>query len=707
MTFAIVSVCAASPKVPIEAQHKVELFSCEEKMALITDVFLAALTLAVAVLVILATKGIHLGQLSGIGSIGMNAAYIMIGVAGGILLIDVIKLLVQMVRHISRLFDINSRLVSDKSAAGLEQKVQFLEQEKTALTAAETALKKELALLEKSKTNELAILQGKMVETESEARSAIQTGLKTFEQTQAKSTKKIEELENEISLLKQQISQGANEAAQQQIKVLEIAKLDLETKLKIQGQLDEVNAQLATKQAELQEFCEKILQPQVARLDELKKQQLALEQEIEQKTQQSEAAAKLSEAAAKNLYEETRSQAQELASQIEKDAIAQASQKTEAAELQRNQLIIAIKELEAHITHLRDQVLAKLTAETQDLQKTIAQHKQEIEQSNLQKQQILDEAQRIAGQIKLQAMEEGNRIIEEAKVLPAEATKHSIQAITEAAQRQAGNVIAEAEKKANMMLEDAKNQAEALPPTLAKQINELQAHKRQLEKDIIELGQEQLKTLASPRTIIKKFETTTAVATSPKLDDIMQEVSTLLNNSDVVNTSSAQDVLNTSSGTDMLNISSEKEEEEVEQPQVLTEVEQPKLQQDDIATALTQAMTFQVTVNKKQVTYNLAQLSFEFLEGVNPLANTVKKRTAFETQTKQILSYHKKLTQEIQELAVQIGASQDEKEKVEQIQTLTKKCEEMKGYLSGFIKSNTGKSKLSITPINFFNKAKQ
>ncbi len=87
--------CDVRKGVSLEAISKVE------KGALITDIVLVSLAAIAAALVLVQSNGlINLpGPLSSLGSLGSQAAYVMLGAAGGAIVLDVVKLIVQQARH--------------------------------------------------------------------------------------------------------------------------------------------------------------------------------------------------------------------------------------------------------------------------------------------------------------------------------------------------------------------------------------------------------------------------------------------------------------------------------------------------------------------------------------------------------------------------------------------------------------------------------
>ena len=112
----ITACCATQSQPPIESQHKVQVHSCEEKMALITDVFLVALAATVAIGILLTTNGlVDLGPLNSISILGPEVAYIMLGVAGGVVVINTLILMAKMSSHISHLANINHKLGKSKN----------------------------------------------------------------------------------------------------------------------------------------------------------------------------------------------------------------------------------------------------------------------------------------------------------------------------------------------------------------------------------------------------------------------------------------------------------------------------------------------------------------------------------------------------------------------------------------------------------------
>ncbi len=111
MSFLAVRIgCATVAQTPIEQQHTVTLLSCEEKATLITDIAIASIVALLAIGIILSNQGINLGPLNALSMFSSQTAYIMIGAAGGVLLLDLFSLMVKMASHISRLFELNHTL---------------------------------------------------------------------------------------------------------------------------------------------------------------------------------------------------------------------------------------------------------------------------------------------------------------------------------------------------------------------------------------------------------------------------------------------------------------------------------------------------------------------------------------------------------------------------------------------------------------------
>jgi hypothetical protein len=104
MTYFVTS-CFTNRPVDVTTHTKAIILSRPEKWTLITDAALVAMALIVATLIALATKGVALGQLSSLGSIGMKGVYALVGAAAGVLVLDLTKLIVKMVTLIRHLFD--------------------------------------------------------------------------------------------------------------------------------------------------------------------------------------------------------------------------------------------------------------------------------------------------------------------------------------------------------------------------------------------------------------------------------------------------------------------------------------------------------------------------------------------------------------------------------------------------------------------------
>src|ERR1700722_16844260 len=256
MSFPIVSLCVTNPEV-LEDQHKLQLLPCEKRMALITDVFLAALAIAVAILVILSCKGINLGELSGIGSLGVKAAYILIGAASGVILVDGITLLVQMARHISRLLETITSLRNQTADRVLEAEKSQLAQTKAQLEGENEALKAEkeqsdsdlklaqikiaqvedlsqqLEQLTNQSKSDLKLAQIKIAQVEELSKQTAEERTKKTAQETQRLQDQIQEQASQIDALKGQLtkaSEGAEPLTRNRIQVVEKENLELKTK---------------------------------------------------------------------------------------------------------------------------------------------------------------------------------------------------------------------------------------------------------------------------------------------------------------------------------------------------------------------------------------------------------------------------------------------------------------------------------------------
>ncbi len=150
MSYIIISACCVTQsQPPIEKQHTVQLHSCEEKLALITDIFLTSLAAAVAIGIILTANGlIDLGPLNAISTLGPEVAYRMFGVAGGVVIVDTMIVMAKMSSHISRIAKLNQTLGES------EDTQNFLR-----LTNEHQELTKEHRELTKELTNQKAAFQ--------------------------------------------------------------------------------------------------------------------------------------------------------------------------------------------------------------------------------------------------------------------------------------------------------------------------------------------------------------------------------------------------------------------------------------------------------------------------------------------------------------------------------------------------------------------
>src|ERR1700722_2487222 len=90
------SLYTACSKQTIEKQY--EVLINEGKIALIADLILVALAIAVATLVLVSIQGGKLGPISGIGVMGTKAAYAILGAAGGIIVLDTALIITHLIR---------------------------------------------------------------------------------------------------------------------------------------------------------------------------------------------------------------------------------------------------------------------------------------------------------------------------------------------------------------------------------------------------------------------------------------------------------------------------------------------------------------------------------------------------------------------------------------------------------------------------------
>ena len=103
MSLAFVSLCTSRPQPSTEHQNEVKAMNCVAKASLITDVALAALLGAGVILALLASNGVHLGPISGIGALGMKSVYALLGGIGFIIAGDILGLIIQTSNYIDSL----------------------------------------------------------------------------------------------------------------------------------------------------------------------------------------------------------------------------------------------------------------------------------------------------------------------------------------------------------------------------------------------------------------------------------------------------------------------------------------------------------------------------------------------------------------------------------------------------------------------------
>lgn len=248
MSFLPITACRSETQPP----HEREILSCEAKMALITDVVLATFTVLIATAAILTAHGlINLGPLNALHSLGTQTASIMLGAAGGVVLVDIVALIVKMVKHISQL-----------KQAGTE----IQDQERSALRAENETLKLQNATLQLS-AGQLPKLQAEhttleqKIKTLEDESGAAQVALKKVraetaalsQQHQEMSQKVLGlhdiELRNEAELKKAQeeIGEKRKEAAGILAKAQEDAAALIETQEKVRSLHEELEGLQAAK----------------------------------------------------------------------------------------------------------------------------------------------------------------------------------------------------------------------------------------------------------------------------------------------------------------------------------------------------------------------------------------------------------------------------------------------------------------------------
>jgi len=130
MTYIIVSNSARGVKEGCVPRSSALIIPTEKK-AIITDIVLAVLLTTAAILATLANNGVNLGQLSGIGALGINSVYIFAAGSGGILIIDFTNFIIRLAKHLAYLQRVNKN--KDQKITDLQRINKNQEQEITGL----------------------------------------------------------------------------------------------------------------------------------------------------------------------------------------------------------------------------------------------------------------------------------------------------------------------------------------------------------------------------------------------------------------------------------------------------------------------------------------------------------------------------------------------------------------------------------------------
>jgi hypothetical protein len=111
MSFLVLSLTQRACYEPIVPVHeRLELLTSAEQLTFITDIALAVLVILVATGILLTSKGVDLGPFNSLSTFGSRTAHIMFAASGGVILVNLCILQVQMAAHIRHVNNLNNAL---------------------------------------------------------------------------------------------------------------------------------------------------------------------------------------------------------------------------------------------------------------------------------------------------------------------------------------------------------------------------------------------------------------------------------------------------------------------------------------------------------------------------------------------------------------------------------------------------------------------
>ncbi len=199
--------CCKSPLLPIQLQDKPQVFTGEEKFTLFTDIFLVAIAGLVATLAILYAEGlVDLGPLNAtLNVITPHVARYILAGAGGLLVLDVVKLIVKLRSHIDHQQDHIHSLRDGSDRQSLVDQIGKLETEKAEIRANAQDCLDKLNGRNTEKKNRIVALTGQLIAAQDELTTAQNTYDAKLEEEKGLMQKEYDLLQEKCDLVKQQL----------------------------------------------------------------------------------------------------------------------------------------------------------------------------------------------------------------------------------------------------------------------------------------------------------------------------------------------------------------------------------------------------------------------------------------------------------------------------------------------------------------------
>jgi len=509
MAYAITSACSSTPKLSTHKPFK-SLFSCEKTVALVNDVFLAALVVTTAVLVVLASKGINLGVMNAIGTVSLKGAAIMLGVAGALVLTDAITLIVQMARQISRLSAINKKLRSGADPEKLKERLTQANEElkqaqaskdtlgdnlkqleskiQQATEARETAekqveeLKQEIQKLknddaDSAKLNQQLTQANEELKKVQAEKNTLDSTLKQLESKVQQATEARETADKQVEELKQSIQQlngildtkteSADETAKKQLQQLTLDLQQAQKKIKLVDTIENIEKQLKEKREALADISHTL------EVTEKTKNEFQLQRDQKQTEVEHLAANKITLEKTINALTEKKSKLSQELSELEER---QAKEQEKLKQLQGKQKETENK-IESHKTQL-EKIQQQLETYTHSIKESEQKLKtlSERHQAEQDKHDQLSQACAALANNK----EDLEKTLKDMNAQTELLKKNSVQAFNEAGQKAAA-ILTTANEQAVTIIETAKKEAEKVKEVLDKAEEKLNEQNQLIE----------------------------------------------------------------------------------------------------------------------------------------------------------------------------------------------------------------------------------